>query len=372
VRTGARVLGLSVGLVIGAACGLPPIQVPAAAIDSVCEPSCLFKHEVEPVGVGSRLRFVALGDSGKPGDGQSVQGRVAARVREACAAGFGDTDAPACAFALLLGDNLYPAGIGNDDDRRKLAAVIDSYGLPAYLVLGNHDWGPVRPSLERARNELAWISETANVFGNAHFYDFRAGPAHIWAIDTNYLVRRKEAASELEPSEWIQTIGQAAAPWKIAVGHHPYLSNGSHGNAGSYRDLWIVNWRGREFKAFLEQYVLAGVDLYLAGHDHNLQFFARAARGDGLSTALVVAGSASKCKGAGKADNGDGAGTVAPAFEYYGPGLAVIDVAADHLRVEFHRPDDDGGWLVWTATTTRMGDWAHDQASNERRNHCGP
>lgn len=367
----ARTLALLLTLGVSVACGLPPIQVPTAMVDPSCEPSCLFKHEVEPGGAGDRLRFVALGDAGKPGDAESVQGRVASRVREACAAGFGDPATPACAFSLLVGDNLYPAGIGNDDDRRKLAAIIESYGLPAYLVLGNHDWGPVRPTIGRARQELAWIYETENVYGNAHFYDFRAGPAHLWAIDTNYLVRRKEAAAELAPSEWVQAIGQTAARWRIAVGHHPYLSNGSHGNAGSYRDLRIVNWRGREFKTFFDDYVLGNVDLYLAGHDHNLQFYSRAATGDAPGPGLVVAGSASKCKGTGRAENGKSAGTVMPAFEFYGPGFAVVDVTADRLTVELHRPDDRNRWDVWVATIVRGGQWTHDPASSDLSDHCG-
>jgi len=355
-----------------AGCGLPPLQMPTAAVaDTACEPYCLVKHEVGPPQVGPRLRFVALGDSGRTSDESEIQRRVAARVRETCAAGFSDPAAPACAFALLLGDNLYPAGIGNDDDRRKMSAIVDSYGLPAYFVLGNHDWGPVRPSLGRAQNELEWIFETPNVYGNAHFYDFGAGPAHLWAIDTNYLVRRKEAAAELEPSEWVQTIGQTTAPWRIAAGHHPYLSNGPHGNAGSYSDWWIVHWRGREFKDFFDQYVLRNVDLYLAGHDHNLQFFVRATQSEDPTPALAIAGSTAKCSGVGKAANGREANSVAPAFESYGPGFAVIDVTADRLNVELHSQDAAGDWHVWTAATTRTGGWTHDPASNDQRNHCG-
>ncbi len=366
----ALALALLTSSALSVACGLPPIQLPAADVDRVCEPSCMFKHEDEPADVGARLRFVALGDAGKPGDAASIQGRVATRVREVCAA---DASTPACAFAFLLGDNLYPAGIGNDDDRRKLGAIIESYGLPAYLVLGNHDWGPVRPTLSRARNELEWIYETDGVYGNAHFYDLRAGPAHVWALDTNYLVRRKEAASELEPAEWIQMIGQTAAPWRIAVGHHPYLSNGSHGNAGSFKDLWLVNWHGQGFKAFFDDHVLGNVDLYLAGHDHNLQFYARA-RDDGQrAAALVVAGSTAKCGGAGRAENGTQPGTMTPAFEYDGPGFALIDVTRERLTVELHRPDDRNRWLVWTATTTRgAAGWEHDAAWSDLGDHCRP
>jgi tartrate-resistant acid phosphatase type 5 len=186
-------------------------------------------------------------------------------------------------------------------------------------------------------------------------------------------VRRKEASAELEPAEWVQTIGQTAAPWRIAVGHHPYLSNGPHGNAGSFKDLWLVNWRGEQFKAFFDGHVLGNVDLYLSGHDHNLQFFARAQDDGEPATALVVAGSTAKCGGAGRAENGTRPGTVTPAFEYYGPGFALVDVTADRLTVELHRSDDRGRWQIWRATATRgRADWEHDAAWSDLRNHCRP
>ena len=36
-----------------------------------------------------------------------------------------------------------------------------------------------------------------------------------------------------------RVVSQSTARWKLAFGHHPYRSNGKHGNAGAYEGLPI-------------------------------------------------------------------------------------------------------------------------------------
>jgi hypothetical protein len=69
-----------------------------------------------------------------------------------------------------------------------------------------------------------------------------------------------------KPEEWAaqkrwiaEQLATTNATWKIACAHHPFFSNGSHGDNGVMQREW-----GPLFKA-------GGLDAYVAGHDHDLQ-----------------------------------------------------------------------------------------------------
>ena len=68
-----------------------------------------------------------------------------------------------------------------------------------------------------------------------------------------------------------ETIKSSLGAWKIAFAHHPYISNGSHGNAGLYD---YVAGLGGVYQDFLEQEVCNRVDVIIAGHDHDMQWLA--------------------------------------------------------------------------------------------------
>ena len=56
-------------------------------------------------------------------------------------------------------------------------------------------------------------------------------------------------------------------------GHHPYISNGKHGNAGVYDGSNIGIQAGVPVKEFFETAICnSGVDVYLAGHEHTRQW----------------------------------------------------------------------------------------------------
>lgn len=64
-------------------------------------------------------------------------------------------------------------------------------------------------------------------------------------------------------------LASANTTWKIAFGHHPYLSNGNHGNAGEYDG---TPGEGQTMADFVDQYVCGEMDAYLCGHDHVLEW----------------------------------------------------------------------------------------------------
>jgi tartrate-resistant acid phosphatase type 5 len=79
-----------------------------------------------------------------------------------------------------------------------------------------------------------------------------------------------------EQTEWLSDgLQKSRARWKIAFAHHPYLSNGLHGNAGNYDgvpEALPVTTNGSPYKAMLNATLCQHADLMIAGHDHDLQW----------------------------------------------------------------------------------------------------
>lgn len=312
-RLAAPVLALA-ALVSLAGCGGQKLdlRVPGGADYATEEP-------IVPREKDGSVRFFAVGDMGEPAAADPSKlhrlGRnVAELVGKVCKAKGG------CDFGTFLGDNVYFSGVHStekDDPTVKLfddivtvyQAALGGPPTPLYFVLGNHDWGPAFPSRSRADNELAAIKRCGEAGracrGSHHFYQFRAGPAEIHAWDTNALVRQCDEAGVDCGLVGDDTLGKREVckgddcpTWRIAMGHHPYLSDGAHGDAGSFLESIFRLWPGRGFKVLMDRHVIGYTDLYLCGHEHNLQVFLepnpdRADMG-GRHTALVVSGSAVK------------------------------------------------------------------------------
>jgi len=106
------------------------------------------------------------------------------------------------------------------------------------------------------------------------------------------------------------------ATWKIAIGHHPFYSNGYRGGSSE-----LVSELGHMF----EEYEM---NLYLNGHDHDLQHV----HPPGKLTHFFTSGAGSKTN--------RGFGTKETLFEYDNSGFASVSVATDSINVSFH--DGDG------------------------------
>jgi tartrate-resistant acid phosphatase type 5 len=142
-----------------------------------------------------------------------------------------------------------------------------------YPSLGNHDWvladSPVAEILYSDKSKV-WQMP-------ADRYTFIAGPVQFFAIDTNLVTRAQ--------LEWLdRELGRSQARWKIVYAHHPIYSYGFHGDDAGLRDNLLPVLRGR-------------ANLYLAGHDHDLQHIAPEngvhfviAGGGGASPRAIAAG----------------------------------------------------------------------------------
>lgn len=201
--------------------------------------------------------LVRLAVAGDVGTGDEQERRTAAAI--ASRHGSRGWDA-----LVLLGDNIYEDG----DPARARSAVLDPFrqtlkaGVPLIAALGNHDAdsgnGPA---------ELDALGQPGPWFAR------RLGPVLLVVLDSN-------RPGDPEQLRWLRaTLAGSDAPWKIAAMHHPMRSAGDHGS-----DL---NVRG----AFAPLFKRHGVQLVLAGHDHDYQ---RSRSIDG--TTYLVSGAAAKLR----------------------------------------------------------------------------
>jgi len=206
--------------------------------------------------VPDTVRFFALGDAG---NGSAEQFQVGRAIAAHCRA-------HGCDFGVLLGDNFYPDGVGAVDDPQWRFKFEEPYaellaaGTRFHAVLGNHDYADAADAA-RAGQQVAHSAIDPRFVMPAASYRFERGPVRFVALDTQMLALRDDAHAAQEGLLAAASAHSAAPPrpWLVALGHHPYRSNGTNGNAGP------------RLARFLENVVCRQADAYLAGHDHNLQ-----------------------------------------------------------------------------------------------------
>ena len=214
------------------------------------------------------IRFVALGDTG---NGYDDQYGVASAMSQKCAA-------DGCDFGLLLGDNFYNSGVTSPTDPQFVDKFEQPYGglpFPFYISLGNHDYGGDGAGYEfdRGAHQVAYSQTHPQFILPAEYYSFKETPATFLALGTNLIFWDNADAMNVQGEFFSNVLDGSQEPWRIAFGHHPYLSNGKHGNAGTYDGVpeWIPIAHGKNVKEFFEATLCGRIDLYIAGHDHSRQ-----------------------------------------------------------------------------------------------------
>jgi len=252
------------------------------------------------------VRFIAIGDSGTGEDGQY---KVADAMQAVC-------EQRGCEFAIGLGDNIYESGVDGVHDIQFDTKFEDPYKniqFPFYMALGNHDnsWilGGDGADNDKGEIQVEYHYRTDRQSEKwqmpARYYQFSAPLntavplVEFFAMDTN------PSASAGDPSDaynkddysakqgkWLKEgFAASKAPWKIAFGHHPYISNGSHGNAGNYDSLI---GQGKYFKAMTEENICGNADVMIVGHTHALQWLKEKESCPG--TFHIVSGAGAKTK----------------------------------------------------------------------------
>lgn len=303
--------------------------------------------DLPPVGdevPGDVVRFLVIGD---PGTGGEAQYRVAEAMHTVC-------QQRGCSFVLVNGDNIYENGVDGPDDPQfvdKFEQPYAAFDIPFYLVLGNHDNGDGAGSDASAGDhEVAYshrtdrISERWNMpdryytfeKGNVEFFAIDSGPAEIAVLPVWAPTMRGPAQQT-----WLAgAMAQSDADWKIAFAHHPYRSNGVHGDAGTFDG---TPGRGAAYEAMLEEAMCPEADVFFAGHDHDLQWLEPAASCPGVE--LIVSGAAAKTRG-------QGSGTQHPAhFERYDTnGFLWVEIDGDRFTGVFY---DDAATQLYERTFQR-------------------
>lgn len=209
-------------------------------------------------------------------------------------------------FAITLGDNFYSVGMESPSDPRWKTWWEDVYGpmnIKFYATLGNHDWRhPDSPASE------VWYTQKSDIWRMpSPYYTFTAGPVQFFALDTTEV-------SEAQLIWLSDELAKSEAQWKVVHGHHPIFSAGAHDD-----NTTLVK---RLLPILKKQ-----ANVYLAGHDHDLQHLRPE---DGLH--FFVAGG--------------GGANLRPMqtdprslFAKSAYGFAVIEAESEQLKVRFVAPD---------------------------------
>ncbi len=181
------------------------------------------------------VRFLAFGDSGGGGSDQK------ALLEQMYEVPYG--------LMIHTGDIAYDNGELGEFEANVFGVYQDLFrNIPFYPAAGNHEY-----------NHSASAAPFRSVFNlpggedNARkWYSFDWGRIHFAALDTE--------ASYATQAAWLdEDLSATTLPWKIVYLHRPPYSNGEHGSDTSLRSA---------LAPVLEKH---GVQLVLAGHDHNYE-----------------------------------------------------------------------------------------------------
>jgi tartrate-resistant acid phosphatase type 5 len=202
-----------------------------------------------PLGEGALksdgIRILAFGDSGT---GDESQYKVARGMQDFCAKNV-------CHFALMLGDNIYPAGVRNTDDPQFIDKFEKPYaglGIPVFGILGEHDWGR-KGAMYNWKAEIDYSKKSKLWHMPSDVYAINIHGLKILALNTNsFPISRYQ-------KKWLaEEIQNSKARWTLVIGHKPIHSYGRHGDTD-----------------FMVQEVLpllcGRADLFLSGHEHTNQ-----------------------------------------------------------------------------------------------------
>jgi hypothetical protein len=295
----------------------PLLLVAAATIVTLLVIASTFLSDGE---VRRDLAFRLTADAGPLGAGElpEIAGAEPPELRLAVAGdvGTGEEDEQRTATAmdltegdgeyaalLLLGDNVYPYGdpaLLQKNVYQPFAGVLDG-DTRLLAVLGNHD-----------ADDGYGDAQAVAIGMPARWYATRIGDVLILSLDSN----DPENPDQLT---WLEsTLADNDATWTIATLHHPPYSGGWHGSNLDVRDAFVP---------LFERY---GVQLVLAGHDHDYQ---RSENIGGVT--YVVTGGAAKLRPANRAEF-----TEVAASRYHFVDLAIWP---DHL--DLRAIDADGALM---------------------------
>ena len=264
------------------------------------------------------LHFFVLGDWGR--NGQFNQQDVADMM---------DKSAYVLEPEMVLstGDNFYDDGVASVQDYHWISSFEQVYRgqylhCPWYVVLGNHDYrGNVQAEIDYTNISRRW-----NLPSRYYTKDFTSddgGKIDFIFIDTSpfeedYYEEEtyRDAVSDQDTTAqlvWMDSVLSASdADWKIVVGHHPLYSGGMR--------LYQTGNIERHLAPVFQKHQ---VDLYFAGHEHDLQHI----KPDNARTHHVISGAGSEIRPTGMMEHSKFAQSV--------PGFVIASVTRSTILLQF-------------------------------------
>jgi len=199
-----------------------------------------------------QLKFFVIADSGS---GKPEQAEVARAMEARCV-----TDGPFDAI-LMLGDNVYPAGVTSTEDPMWQERIFQPYGtdclenLPIYALLGNHDYkGNASAQIEMTLVNSRWYMPN-------RFYSQRFGSLLTLIAFDSQLSEFCFKDNFCTYDYMLKAIKNYPATWTIVMSHHPLTSTSElgHGHTGGLRDIFIL------------PVVCDKADAWLSGHAHHME-----------------------------------------------------------------------------------------------------
>jgi hypothetical protein len=218
--------------------------------------------------------LMMIGDWGWDGEDHTAQTQVAAGMRA-----YAQENIPHMQAMLMLGDNWYGELDGGVRSPRWQTQFEEMYpasvfACPAYAVAGNHDYQRWPDSKVDAELAYARIGGTRWTMPSLWYrFEFPAKKPLITflALDSNmpfpdgsaskgrwFTLTPQQQADQLA---WLEAELQRprTTPFLAVMAHHPVYTDGAHGDHPVLIRDWDPLFRKHK------------VDLYLAGHDHDLQ-----------------------------------------------------------------------------------------------------
>jgi len=179
------------------------------------------------------------------------------------------------AFVISTGDNFYPDGVADIYDlqwRNSFNSIYNPTTLPYpwYAVLGNHDIHlHAQAQIDFTEHDSRWnmpdkyysfSMERDNV--RFKFIMLDTSPFESEYYQPEYLIPYVFEQDREAQLEWLENeLKNNSADWTIVTGHHPLYTGGWR--ADQYPSVRI------QLEPLLAKYK---VDMFLAGHEHDLQF----------------------------------------------------------------------------------------------------
>ena len=247
---------------------------------------------------------------------------------------------------LLAGDNFYPCGISGlaDPQWTKITAQFGPTHLPIYPVLGNHDYGDQQERGGKdywtcghpdAAAEVAATGSVPDWHFPARNYLLRSPLADVVMFDSQpvalafaHAVDGSDTAGE--ETAWLrQALDGAHARWRIVVAHHTIFSSGMHGRRNDATQ--------QRMRALLPLLRKDHVDLYVCGHDHDMELIGDLRRRGGDPLFLISGAGSGLDEMRARKALGEPP-TIYPHLPADKPylGFAVLEIAQDRLSITFY------------------------------------